>query len=130
MGISNLPCRLPPSHHFLCCNCTCREGAFLYSTFIFYTQQRTLFTKRVKRLLPNPFQSDTKPFLLVFKSSHHSLIFLFLFFFFLPYCWPLKVASKVAKLLKHPVESCFPAMVWPHLCPLCCCVWRHQMVLS
>lgn len=42
----------------------------------------------------------------------------------------MKVIGKVTKILKHPVESCFPATVWPHLCPLCCRVWRRQMFSS
>lgn len=74
----HLHCHLPPSHQLLCCHVL-----FLQHFHVCYKQQRTLFTERVKRLLSNLFQSESRTFLLGSEALARRLSLIF-FPFFLP----------------------------------------------
>lgn len=62
---------------------------FLQHLYVFYKQQRTLFTERVKPLLSDPFQSEMTTFLLRSKAParYHSLIYSFFFFYSIGDLW-------------------------------------------
>lgn len=62
---------------------------FLQHLYVFYKQQRTLFTERVKPLLSDPFQSEITTFLLRSKAParYHSLIYSFFFFYSIGDLW-------------------------------------------